>query len=51
MRLRIKKGRLVSSTNTYRYILSTRLVVEVTYNSSNKILSEKIIDIRTSIKQ
>jgi len=51
MRNRIRKGRLVASTNNYRHILSSRLIVEVTYDSRHRILSEKTLDVRTSISQ
>jgi hypothetical protein len=51
MRPRINSGRLVSSTNSYRYMLSRRLIVEVIYNSKHRILSEKILDVRTSLQQ
>ena len=51
MRTRITRGRLVTSTNSYRYMLSRRLIVEVIYDSRHRILSEKILDVRTSLQQ
>ena len=51
MRPRINKGRLVTSTNNFRYILSKRLVIEVRYDSKFKILSEKTISVRETLQQ
>ena len=51
MRVRIKKGTLVASTNTYRHILSKRLIVEVTYTFRKGIVKEKTIDIRQTLSQ
>lgn len=51
MRPRIKKGILVASTNTYRYIISKRLIIEVTYSFKKGIVREKTIDIRQTINQ
>jgi hypothetical protein len=51
MRTRIKKGTLLASTNTYRHILSKRLIVEVTYNFKKGIIKEKTINIRETLQQ
>lgn len=51
MRPRIKKGTLVASTNTYRYIISRRLIIEVTYSFRRGIVREKTIDVRQTINQ
>jgi len=51
MRTRVSRGTLVASTNTYRHILSKRLIVEVIYNFRKGIVREKTIDIRQTISQ
>lgn len=51
MKPRINKGTLVASTNSYRHILSRRLIIEVIYNFRHGIVKERTIDIRKSIEQ
>jgi len=51
MRPRISKGTLVGSTNTYRHILSKRLIVEVIYTFRRGIIRQKTIDVRQTINQ
>lgn len=51
MRRRIFKGTLVGSTNPLRKIKAKRLVIEVLYNFRHGIVTEKTIDVRTSIEQ
>ena len=51
MRKRILKGTLVGSTNKLTAIKSKRLVIEVVYTKGYNMLSQKIIDVRTSISQ
>jgi len=51
MRTRVNKGTLVASTNSYRHILSKRLIIEVIYNFRNGVVRERTIDIRKSIEQ
>jgi hypothetical protein len=51
MKPRIKKGTLVCSTNSFRYILSKRLVVEVRYTFKKGIVNEKIVDVRQTLLQ
>ena len=51
MRPRLSKGTLVASTNTYRHILSKRLIVEVIYNFKHRVVKEKVKDVRTSLEQ
>jgi len=51
MRPRVNKGTLVASTNTYRHILSSRLIVEVMYTFRRGVVSQKTIDIRQTINQ
>lgn len=51
MRTRISKGTLVTSTNTLRSIKAKRLIVEVIWNFRKGIISEKVIDIRSSLLQ
>lgn len=51
MRKRILKGTLVGSTNKLTAIKSKRLVIEVVYTKGYNVISQKIIDVRTSILQ
>jgi hypothetical protein len=51
MRPRINRGTLVASTNTYRHILSKRLIVHVEYTFRKGIVKEKTIDIRQTLSQ
>ena len=51
MRPRITRGTFVGSTNPLRRIVSRRLVVEVLYNFRHGIVKEKVVNVRTSIKQ
>jgi hypothetical protein len=45
-RPRFFTGILVASTNTLRSIKARRLEVEVHFNSSHRVISEKVLDIR-----
>lgn len=51
MRPRISKGTLVASTNSYRHILSKRLIVEVIYDFRRGIIRQRTIDVRTTLNQ
>jgi len=51
MRRRILKGTLVGSTDKLTAIKSRRLIIEVVYTKNYNIISQKIIDVRTSISQ
>jgi hypothetical protein len=51
MRIRIKKGTLVASTNQEKNILSRRWVVEVYYNYKKGIVKAQTSDVRTSNNQ
>ena len=51
MRPRVSKGTLVASTNTYRHILSKRLIIEVIYSFRRGIVIERTIDVRHTIEQ
>jgi len=51
MRKRILKGTLVGSTDKLTAIKSKRLVIEVVYTKGYNVISQKIIDVRTSISQ
>jgi hypothetical protein len=51
MRKRILKGTLVGSTDKLTAIKSRRLIIEVVYTKNYNVISQKIIDVRTSISQ
>ena len=51
MRPRLAKGTLVGSTNPLRRIKAKRLIVEVIYNFKHRIVTERVVDVRTSIEQ
>jgi hypothetical protein len=51
MRTRVSRGTLVASTNTYRHILSKRLIIEVIYNFRRGIVIERTIDVRQTLNQ
>lgn len=51
MRPRIQRGTLVASTNSYRRILSKRLIVEVLYTFRRGVVSEEIKEFRQTINQ
>jgi hypothetical protein len=51
MRQRVNKGILVASTNKVRAIKAKRLIVEVIWNFTKGIISEKTIDIRQTLSQ
>lgn len=51
MRKRILKGTLVGSTDKLTAIKSRRLIIEVVYTKNYNMVSQKIIDVRTSISQ
>jgi hypothetical protein len=51
MRPRLSRGTLVASTNSYRHIISKRLIIEVIYTFRKGIVREKTIDIRQTINQ
>jgi hypothetical protein len=51
MRRRILKGTLVGSTDKLTAIKSRRLIIEVVYTKNYNVISQKIIDVRTSISQ
>lgn len=51
MRKRILKGTLVGSTDKLTAIKSRRLIIEVVYTKNYSVISQKIIDVRTSISQ
>jgi len=51
MRRRILKGTLVGSTDKLTAIKSRRLIIEVVYTKNYNVISQKIIDVRTSLSQ